>query len=120
VTAFKDEAGGLKLIAWRVSADGQVVRKGSATAGAASLVDLAPARSGHVIASVRDSDGNLRMIGFHVDSNGEIARVGTDRAGQIDRVVSSYIERDGNEFLLTAVRDSDETLRVISWEANLR
>ena len=120
VTALKDKAGGLKLIAWTIGSDGQVARKGSATAGAVSLVDLTPARSGHVIASVRDSDGNLRIVGFHVDSNGEIARVGTDRAGQIDQVVSSYIERDGNEFLLTAVRDSDETLRVISWEANLR
>ncbi len=60
------------------------------------------------------------MIGFHVDSNGEIARIGTDAAGPIDRVVSSYIERDGSEFLLTDVRDSDDTLRVISWEANLQ
>ena len=120
VTAFRDESGSLKLIAWRISADGQVVRKGSATAGAASLVDLTPARRGHVVVSVRDSDSNLRMIGFHVDGDGKIARVGTDRAGQIDRVAASYIERDGNEFLLTAVRDNDDKLRLISWEANLQ
>jgi len=120
VTAFRDEAGNLKLIAWSVNDDGQITRKGSVTAGTVSLVDLTPGRQGHVVASVRDSDSNLRLIAFAVRNDGAIDRVGTDRAGQINQITSSYINRDGNDFLLTAVRDSDNKLRVISWEANLQ
>lgn len=37
VTALKDENSKLKLIAWQIDANGQITRKGSATAGAASL-----------------------------------------------------------------------------------
>lgn len=119
VTGMRSNDGNLRLIAWDVSAGGQIVRKGTASAGAVSLVDLAVGRGGHVIATVR-TGGNLRMIAFKVHANGEIERVGTDGAGAISRITSSYINRSGRDFLLTAVRDGENKLRVISWEVNLK
>ncbi|MDV3351638.1 serine hydrolase domain-containing protein [Leptothoe sp. LEGE 181152] len=116
VTAFSNEDANLKLITWQVQANGQIQRKASTTAGFASIVDLTAAPGGKVIASVKDSEGILRMIAYQVQSNGQIARVGTDIAGQVSRIASSAIRRDGKEFLLTAVRDTEKKLRMISWQ----
>lgn len=103
----------------RVNGNGQIVRSGTATAGGVGLVDLTAGRGGHVIASVQDGAGNLRMLAYKVRADGGIERVGTGRAGEIGRIASSYIDRSGGEFLLTGVRDSENKLRMISWEVNL-
>ena len=116
VTAFSNEEANLQLITWQVQANGQIKRKDSTTAGFASIVDLTAAPGGKVIASVKDGDGNLRMIAYQVQSNGQIERVGTDMGGQTSRIASSVVRRSGQDFLLTAVRDSDNRLRTISWE----
>ncbi len=116
VTALKDGGGDLRLIGWEIDSNGQIARKGSATAGPVSLVDLTAGRDGQVFTSVKDGDGNLRMIAYKVQDNGQIERIGTGVAGEIRRIASSYIRRNGREFLLTAVQDSEKKLRVISWE----
>ena len=116
VTAFRNEDGNLKLITWQVSANGQIHRKDSTTAGFVGLVSFTAAQKGQVVASVKDGEGVLRMIAYQVQSNGQIERVGTDVAGQISHVKSSAIRRGGREFLLTAVRDSENKLRTISWQ----
>ncbi|MGD1857520.1 MAG: serine hydrolase domain-containing protein [Leptolyngbyaceae cyanobacterium] len=115
VTAFSNEDANLKLITWQVEANGQIKRKDSTTAGFASIIDLTAVSAGRVVASVKDSDGILRMIAYKVQSNGQIERVGTDIAGQASRLASSRLSRNGREFLLTAVRDSENKLRTISW-----
>jgi CubicO group peptidase (beta-lactamase class C family) len=116
VTALKDESGNLKLISWLVDPDGQVSRKDSASAGRVSLVHLEAGQNGQVFATVKDGDGNLRIIAYKVHGAGQIERVGTGVAGEVSRIASSYIQRNGREFLLTAVRDGENKLRTICWE----
>lgn len=115
VTAFSNEDANLQLITWQTQANGQIVRRDSTIAGFASIVDLTAASEGKIIASVKDSEGMLRMIAYQVQSNGQIERVGTDIAGQVSRITSSVVRRGGQEFLLTAVRDTENKLRMISW-----
>jgi CubicO group peptidase (beta-lactamase class C family) len=73
-------------------------------------------RDGRVFTSVKDGDGNLRLIAYKVQADGQIERIGTGVAGEISRIASSCIRRNGREFRLTAVRDSESKLRMISWE----
>lgn len=120
VTAVKDKNNDLKLIVWQVDATGKITRKGSATAGIFNLVDLTVGNNGYLITTLGDGSGALRMIAWQITPMGEIERAGAESAGEISKVASSYIYRQGKEFLLAAVRDSDNKLKVICWETNLK
>ena len=116
VTGFLDGDNNLKLITWLVTSTGEIDRKDSITAGKVSLVDLAEAKDGQVVCSVKDGAKKLRMLAFDVNDKGRIERVGTGITGDVSELSTSVVRRKGREFLLTAVRDSDKKLRVISWE----
>lgn len=116
VTAVRDSGGDLKLIAWHVSPAGDFSRRGAASAGAIGDVALARATSASgVVTAVSDGDGNLRLIAWSVANDGSsISRRGSAEAGKVKGV--TVTPRGGDDqLMLTAVRDEEDRLRLISW-----
>jgi hypothetical protein len=125
ITAVRDNSLNLKLIAWKVSVNGDVERLGDHTAGKIGRVSMAYIGAGRMAVAVKDASGNLKVITFmwrwipdpnnpgmfHQDfereedaSAGAISEVGIDRVGT-----------SGN-FFVTAVRDGSNKLKLILWE----
>ncbi len=116
LTAVKDSTGNLKVIAWDIN--GKVERKGEATAGEISELDVMEAWPSHVasalVTAVRDAAGNLKLITWGVDPEGAVKREGSASAGAVGSLAVSFGGVDHS--VATAVRDGSGTLKVILWE----
>ncbi len=120
VTAVRDSGGELKLITWDVSAAGQPVRRGDATAGAISEVVIAVDGNSSVVTAVRDSGGNLKLIAWEVTASGDVIRRGDAQAGDASQIaLSPTFTSSGRKFMVPALRGGDGYLRVITWQINL-
>ncbi|MDR4521241.1 MAG: hypothetical protein R3E36_11720 [Nitrosomonas sp.] len=120
VTAVRDQAGNLKVIAWDIDVanDGtaKVVRLGDVSAGAASAVSIARARNfDGVFVGVRDSAGDLKVIPYKMSADETLTRGDAAQAGAVGSVIAVAPLAKG---VATAVRDSDGNLRVITWSSN--
>ncbi|MBP0016365.1 MAG: hypothetical protein J7647_02270 [Cyanobacteria bacterium SBLK] len=121
VTAVRDSDGNLRVISWRVRCGTPITRRDTEVAGAVSEIALTQARDGFVVTAVRDSDGNLRVISWEVEPNGTITRRDTEVAGAVSEIaVAQRLDPFSplDTFIVTAVRDSDGDLRVISWSVS--
>jgi hypothetical protein len=126
ITAFRNGAGNLQLIAWEVSMDGNfITRKGEAFAGKVSRVDLvAPPTvpvplTDSIVTAVRTAGGNLKLITWKVSFDAlKIERKSEANAGKISEVaLHGDYGVDGFTYgLVTAVRDGSQNLKLISWE----
>lgn len=124
-----DGAGRLRIITWKTSPDGDIVgpRKGKLTAhrGNRQVLLQSPAAGSNLTSVMRGSDGLLYLIGWAVDDDGSrLGRLGSSKAGAIkgqaaDAVIRSFAAFDPREFTLTAVIDSSDALKLISWDTNL-
>jgi hypothetical protein len=115
VSAVRTGNGNLKLIAWAVASDGAFARRGDVDAGVISDVVITRAQpfSG-VVTAVRTA-GTLKLIAWRVSANGAtINRGGEAEAGAISAVAMIRRGSQG-QFLLTALRDSEGELRLVSW-----
>lgn len=118
VAAVRTSDDNLKLIAWSVAPNGDITRRGDADADAGSIsdVELAPTREfAGVVTAIRTGSGDLKLIAWQVSDNGNaITRRGDADAGSV-KTVAVASRGNNRQFLLTAVRDSEDRLRVIAW-----
>ena len=115
-TAVRDGDNNLKIIPWRISADGNTVTRGTAgSAGAvSSQIDVAPLGGG-VAAAVRDSAGQMRLITWSVSSSGDVgSRRETYLAGDVSEINLLGTPHSGSN-LTAAVRNNSGDLQLIGW-----
>lgn len=119
----------LKMIAFRVLGNGTISRHHDALAGeiswldTAMVVDPSPPANGFplrpvTVTAVRDGGGNLKIIGWflNVTSNGQATiERGPDASAGAVTVVSAARAKHFYG-LYTAVRDSENNLKVIPWQ----
>ena len=121
LTAVRTQAGKLRLIAWRVNANGSVIRTGDSgdQAGAASSISIARSPTGNrYVTACRTSSGALRLISWDVNDSGtSITRRG-DSGSQAGTASLIRVTALDNGLWVTACRTSDGRLRVISWQRN--
>ena len=115
VTAVKNNAGNLKLIAWEISEDGNIVRQGDASAGAINDVALTNGcfclGFNQVVTAVRTADNNLKLIAWKITESGDIIRQGDAVAGTAIKV--SIVK---GRYIVTAVRTGEGNLKLIAWD----
>ncbi|WP_428264838.1 M23 family metallopeptidase [Haliangium sp.] len=120
VTALRDGSGDLKLIAWEVSAAGQITRLGDAAAGAATKISVASNNTGELVTGFRSGTGKLELIAWRLSAAGEFTRNGEDSAGNVSQLdLTRSFSVGGKRFAMPAVRDSLGDLEVIAWQVNL-
>ena len=119
LTAVRDSDENLKVIAWEIAlntTNGNIVRRGDATAGQISEVAIAEA-AGRIVTAVRDSNGNLKLIAWQLTAEDDIVRRADASAGAISEVAITELSliSDSTRYA-TAVINSDGNLQVIIWE----
>lgn len=107
VAAVQDAQNNLKLIVWGIGADGSLIPRGEAEAGAASQIGLAEPRPDMLVTACRDGQGNLKLISWLVTPEGNLERCFDASAGAVSRVA---IASDATGSVVTAVRDSGGNL----------
>jgi WD40 repeat protein len=123
-TVVKTDSGDLKVIIWEVDDEGNLVRRGSASAGSVGLISAADLTrvgidGGRFVIAVQDGDGNLKIIGWNVDKESlEVTRLGSATAGAVS-LISCCRYPFLDEFLfggfVTAIRDGSGNLKIIGW-----
>lgn len=94
-------------------------RKTSASqAGAISNVEITPLSPSRVVTAVRDSNRNLKVTGWTVGVDGSITERHTVVDNVTGRVSEIAIATMGAGKVVTAVRDSDGDLKLISWSVD--
>jgi hypothetical protein len=132
VTAVRAANGKLKLISWRLEADGSFSRLGDSAdqAGEVGLIAVSAllsfpgSPSTIVVTAVRTARGTLKMIGWNVPAQGPIVRFERDRefeAGAIGEIaMARRRDFDGPvspSGVITAVRTGSGNLLVSLWRA---
>ena len=125
VTAVRDSHGNLKLIAWKVSANGETVTRISFQASEAGEVThlscgvfqhsaAADSDLGSVVTTVRLPDNRSRLIAWKVDAGGSVARSETfsEHTGAVSGV--SGMTRLGNDMFLFSVRDAEGRMKLVT------
>jgi hypothetical protein len=117
VTAVRTASNTLKLISWRVNANGSIARTGDSgdAAGAASQIDIAKARI--YVTACRTASGNLKLISWNINAAGAISRDG-DSGDAAGAATLNKIVALSDTLLLTACRTGEGTLKLISWRLN--
>ena len=114
----RNSAGNLKLIAWEVSLNGAITRRGDSgnQAGSARLIRAAKVGK-YTVTGVKTASGNLKLISWLISqtSNGgiSIARVddSSDQAGQIRGNALMYRPNGA----VSAVKTASGDLKLIRW-----
>ena len=116
-TAVRDGANELKVIPWKLSADGMSFTRGdSSSAGViAADLDVAPLANGVAVA-VRNSQGNLEIKTWSANANGDIGTFrGTNEAGEASEITLLTSPHGGSN-LTSVVRGGDGQLYLIGWK----
>lgn len=119
VNAVRTKSGKLKLIAWRVNANGSVTRTGDSAkkAGKASHIDIARG-STRFVTSCRTGSGKLKLISWSVNLSGStINRIG-DSGNQAGKATMIKIVALSSTRFVTACRTSSGKLKLITWRLN--
>ena len=118
VTAVRTEEGNLKLIGWRLNADGSLTRLADSgnQAGSAGDIALSLMTDGTVVTSVRADGGSLKLISWAV-SDTAITRLSdsANLAGAATRIRAAVDEMG---HLVTAVRTEAGNLKLIVWRVD--
>ena len=98
-------------------------RSDTGIAGDVSEISLlgTPFAGSNMTTVVRTSSGNLLLIGWAMNHDGtNIRRVGSSLAGTATRVaVDTVALNDQRCMILTALRDNEDNLKLITWDTNL-
>jgi hypothetical protein len=120
VTASRNSDGRLRLIVWRVAADGTFVERlgdSGNQAGDASLIALVESAPNRYLTAVRTDEGHMKLIAWEVSPNGlVVSRVGESKEVRYVSEVTLVKLRD--HVFVTAVRDGAGQLLVIRWEVD--
>jgi hypothetical protein len=129
-TAVIDEGNALKVILWRVDANGNVERRGDAIAPG-PVTDVAVSvlnyeLGGSFIATAaRQADGNLRIDAWAVYADGTVVHRASDIAGQVNMPSAGTttprlsISTVGGESIAVHVRTASGRLKTILWRLEI-
>lgn len=127
--AMRDAQGNLRIITWSTNSAGDIgVRHDTGVAGGISEVNIlgTPHADSNLTTVVRDTDGNLLLIGWAINDNGtNIRRLGSTKAGAATTIAAGGVSRsysghlDPRDMILTALKDSEGNLKLITWDTNL-
>ncbi|MDQ1366807.1 MAG: hypothetical protein QOE57_2849 [Acidimicrobiaceae bacterium] len=116
ITAVRNGSGNLQLISWSVPEGlGSVTRRGSNGAGAASHIAVAfVGRT--LITALRNGSGNLELISWAISGDGTFTRLADsgNQAGAVSVVSAASLGQD-RDTVVTAVRTSSGSLKLIAW-----
>lgn len=115
VTACRDSDGDLKLIGWRLQANGSLTRLADTgnQAGEVSEIALTRLASNRVVASVRAADGSLKLISWSVSDNAITRLSDSANLAGAATMIRAAVDQAGH--LVTAVRTASDTLKLIVW-----
>ena len=117
VTAVRTSSGNLKLIVWDISTDGtQVTRKGEIEAGSATDIRVCGFALGLVVTALREDNHDLKLIAWRIKANGEAERKGSEAAGTIQALAMCRLSIDYVEYVVLAVREKENNLKIIAWK----
>jgi hypothetical protein len=126
--AVRDADGDLRMTTWTVSSSGNMgAMRDDAAGGAVSEVRLqaTPYASSNLTMVVRDGSGELLLVGWLANADGtNLRRAGSSEGGAatkiaVDGVGRSYPGLDPRDMILTAMRDGDGELKLVTWDTNL-
>jgi hypothetical protein len=126
--AVRDEQGDLRVITWSANSAGDIgARRDTGVAGGISEVSVlgTPHAGSNLTTVVRDADGDLLLIGWAIDADGRnVRRLGSTKAGAATTIVADGVSRsypglDPRDMILTALKDSEGNLKLITWDTNL-
>ena len=123
VTACRTPAGGLRMIVWRVTGRGAIVRTGDSGPGAelAGTIWATTISSEMVVTAIRNEQGLLDLMTWRVRSDGSIVRLHEHVAveDEVEEAAMTRVPVAGpNDRVATAVRTRDGRLRVIAWDVD--
>ena len=115
-TAVVDSSSNLKIITWLVASNGTISRLQETSAGAVAQVEAISDREDRLYTAVRDSNGNLKIISWDIHPSGFINRLSDASAGAVAFTrMAMFGTNVSDTVLVTAVRDGEGNLRLISW-----
>ncbi len=120
VTAIKAANNSLKLITWNITGAGAISRLNDSGSLAAETDDHDVSLAGtRIVTGVRTADGHLKVILWQTAANGSITRVGdsANLAGDASSIAQSE-GLTGAPPILTCVKTSTNSLKLISWSSN--
>ncbi len=115
-TAVKDSDGKLRVIPWKISADGKTVTRGEHAQAdkVGNDISVASLKNGAAVA-MRDSDGKLRIITWSATAKGDMGgRRETESGGKISEV-DLLTTPNGGSNLTSVVRDSEGEVLIVGW-----
>lgn len=120
VTSVCTSAGRLKLITWRIGADGRTLDRLSdsgSQAGEVSLVDIFLATADRFITAVRADNGQLLLIAWHVNSGtGAVTRRADSGGVEGDASLLAMARSPrGDGSVVIAIRDASKRLVLKHW-----
>jgi len=115
VTACRDGSGNLKLIGWRLEANGAITRlaDSGSQAGAVSETALTRLATTRVASSVRAGDGSLKVISWSIADNAITRLSDSGSAAGAATMIRAAVDQGSR--LVTAVRTASNTLKLIVW-----
>ena len=123
IIAVSDGAGNLVLKNWEVDQFGALHIRGDTAiqgngAGKATNLTIRSLSNDRVLTAVRTGSGNLKLIVWRIHQDGKIERLG-DSGSQGEAVsVISLTTIPEDDRVVTAVRDSGNNLRLVSWHVS--
>ncbi len=126
--SVRDGQGRLRTMSWGLDSAGNLdpQRKATVVDFAVSQIELmtTPHGASNLAGIVRNGNGDLELVGFAADDDGSnLRRLGASRAGGISGLAAAAVSRSYSsgprDMIVTAVRDDDAGLRLITWDTNL-
>jgi hypothetical protein len=123
VTALRNGSGSLMLISWDVNATGTITRRADSgsQAGTATGIKIIAVSNSLFVTACRAGDGHLLLISWQLNPNGTFTRLADSggAAGGVGEVSLLKLPLAGiSERILTSVRASDGTLKLIVWRVS--
>ncbi|MGB3018969.1 MAG: hypothetical protein WBC65_14270 [Ignavibacteria bacterium] len=117
--AVRDGNGDLKVIVFDISDAGKkVTRRGSESGGAVSKISVCGLGQNLIATAVITSSKKLKIIIWRIEANGNVMRLGdASGEGEVNDVACCISRYNlGNNYMATAVRMKDGTMKVNVWE----
>ncbi len=118
-TVVRDGSDNLKVIVWDIEDAGEkITRRGSLAGGAVGRVSVCGLGSNMIATAVITGSNQLKVIIWRIDENGDVTRLGDAAAdGEVTDVACCAARYNmANNYMATAVRRDDGTLKVDVWE----
>ncbi len=117
--AVRDSDGNIKVIVFDISDGGKkITRRGSESGGAVSKISVCGLGQNLIATAVITSSKKLKIIIWRIEANGNVTRQGeAEGTGEVNDVACCLSRYNlGNNYMATAVRMKDKTLKVNVWE----